>query len=163
MLDCLRSCVTLCNLALINFWRLDIDECVKGDHNCSKHARCKNSYGGYSCECLIGFEGDGETCTRTLDFDIPLPNTSLWSEILISICISQIMLSLFSVSEKVIIGTSVAAGLLLVGICLILIITGSVKVIGRRLKKSAQVATTKHQRLIQNLIIIWLISLLWLQ
>ena len=46
-------------------WHLDIDECVKGDHNCSEYAKCKNLYGGYSCECLIEFEGDGETCTRT--------------------------------------------------------------------------------------------------
>ena len=52
----------------------------------------------------------------------------------------------FSVSEKVIIGTSIAAGLLLVGICIILIITGSVKVIGKRLKKSTRVTRASHQK-----------------
>ena len=60
--------------------------------------------------------------------------------------LSLIIYILYSVSEKVIIGTSVAAGLLLVGICLILIITGSVKVIGRRLKKSTGVTRASHQK-----------------
>ena len=32
------------------------------------YARCKNSLEGYSCECLTGFEGDGETCTCALDY-----------------------------------------------------------------------------------------------
>ena len=45
---------------------LDINECSEGSHNCSNHAKCKNYYGGYSCECLTGFEGDGENCTRML-------------------------------------------------------------------------------------------------
>jgi hypothetical protein len=50
---------------VVNF--LDIDECSEGSHNCSKYAKCKNSHGGYSCECHTGYEGDGETCTRMLD------------------------------------------------------------------------------------------------
>ena len=40
----------------------DVNECLEGKHHCSKYARCKNVEGGYSCECLTGFEGDGETC-----------------------------------------------------------------------------------------------------
>ena len=52
----------------------------------------------------------------------------------------------FSVSEKVIVGTSVTAGLLLVGVCLILIITGSIKIIGRRSKKFTRVTKASHQK-----------------
>jgi hypothetical protein len=51
-----------------------------------------------------------------------------------------------SVSKKVIIGASVTAGLILVGIFLIVIITGSVKIIARRLKKFVRVIRARHQK-----------------
>ena len=43
---------------------IDIDECLENTHNCSMNARCENVQGTYYCRCLVGFEGDGETCTR---------------------------------------------------------------------------------------------------
>ena len=56
---------------------VDINECLEGMHNCSRHARCTNlPDGGYNCECIVGFEGNGEICTCMLDlngliFNIP--------------------------------------------------------------------------------------------
>ena len=43
----------------IVYVHVDIDECLEGKHNCSKYAKCENSYGGYNCKCLVGFDGDG--------------------------------------------------------------------------------------------------------
>ncbi len=51
-----------------------------------------------------------------------------------------------SVSKKVIIGASVTAGLLLLGIFLIVIITISVKIVGRRLKKFVRGNRARHQK-----------------
>ena len=68
---------------LFELYYVDIDECVKGEHNCSKYARCKSSYGGYSCECLKGFEGDGETCTCTLAHGFQHPNVIIQNGIYI--------------------------------------------------------------------------------
>ena len=52
----------------------------------------------------------------------------------------------FHAVSEVIVGTSVAAGLLLVGVCLVLIITGSIKIIGRRSKKFTRVTKASHQK-----------------
>ena len=41
----------------------DINECDEETHNCPNFARCVNVPGDYDCECRIGFEGDGFTCT----------------------------------------------------------------------------------------------------
>ena len=49
-----------------------------------------------------------------------------------------------TVSKEVIIGTSVTAGLLLAGLFLLLIITGSIK-IGKRLRTFVQLKSTQHQ------------------
>ena len=43
----------------------DINECEEGTHNCSNFARCVDMPLGYGCECRIGYEGDGVTCTGT--------------------------------------------------------------------------------------------------
>ncbi|XP_078701950.1 uncharacterized protein LOC144927955 [Branchiostoma floridae x Branchiostoma belcheri] len=43
---------------------LDIDECAKGLHKCSRKAICENTGDGYECECAIGYEGDGYTCEK---------------------------------------------------------------------------------------------------
>ena len=51
----------------------------------------------------------------------------------------------FSVSKKIIIGTSITAGLLIAGILFVLIVTGSVKV-GRHLKKFVRVTQPRYIR-----------------
>ncbi|XP_064596717.1 lipoyl amidotransferase LIPT1, mitochondrial-like [Liolophura sinensis] len=40
---------------------LNIDEC-RGRHHCHTQARCVNTDGSYTCECLEGYEGDGQNC-----------------------------------------------------------------------------------------------------
>ena len=49
----------------------------------------------------------------------------------------------FSVSKKIIMGTSITAGLLIAGILFVLIITGSVK-LGRHLKKFVRVTQPRY-------------------
>ena len=39
----------------------DIDECLKGTHNCGADANCLNAPGSFSCRCPMGFNGDGVT------------------------------------------------------------------------------------------------------
>jgi len=41
----------------------DIDECILSTNSCSPDALCTNTWGGYSCTCNAGYEGDGQTCT----------------------------------------------------------------------------------------------------
>jgi hypothetical protein len=45
-----------------SFRTLDVNECDR-NHGCHSNARCVNKPGGYKCECLPGFKGDGEDCT----------------------------------------------------------------------------------------------------
>ena len=37
---------------------LDINECI-----CGENAECVNTEGNYSCQCDLGFTGDGYNCT----------------------------------------------------------------------------------------------------
>ncbi|KAF4524544.1 hypothetical protein B566_EDAN002818 [Ephemera danica] len=39
-----------------------VDYCAKG-HNCHANATCLNLQTTYSCRCIVGFQGDGHTCT----------------------------------------------------------------------------------------------------
>ena len=39
----------------------DINECYI-DSPCHANATCNNTKGSYTCECSIGFTGDGFTC-----------------------------------------------------------------------------------------------------
>ena len=48
----------------------DVDECMDGTHLCDVNSNCKNmdpeelsSADPYTCECLIGYSGDGFICT----------------------------------------------------------------------------------------------------
>ena len=42
---------------------IDIDECTKGPQNCDRNADCNDIDGSYTCACMIGWTGDGFTCT----------------------------------------------------------------------------------------------------
>lgn len=43
----------------------DVDECKKGSNRCDANALCMNTNGGYTCECKVGFQGDGFHCVGT--------------------------------------------------------------------------------------------------
>ncbi|XP_078575446.1 sushi, von Willebrand factor type A, EGF and pentraxin domain-containing protein 1-like isoform X3 [Branchiostoma floridae x Branchiostoma japonicum] len=55
---------------------LDVDECAAADlHTCSVHADCTNTPGDYTCQCRVGFTGDGRTCNVVIcDPPSELPN-----------------------------------------------------------------------------------------
>ena len=40
----------------------DIDECELGTHLCHSNANCSNTDGGYNCNCISGFSGNGTDC-----------------------------------------------------------------------------------------------------
>lgn len=46
---------------------IDVNECLirgPGGHNCSLNATCENTpVGSFTCQCLLGFTGDGTNCT----------------------------------------------------------------------------------------------------
>lgn len=44
---------------------IDIDECVNGTSDCNQNAICRNTNGGYVCECKMGYVGNGKTCEGT--------------------------------------------------------------------------------------------------
>eukprot|EP00026_Physarum_polycephalum_P000794 Phypoly_transcript_00795.p1 GENE.Phypoly_transcript_00795~~Phypoly_transcript_00795.p1 ORF type:complete len:1302 (-),score=134.46 Phypoly_transcript_00795:84-3989(-) len=63
------------------FCFIDFDECASpADNNCSSHAMCTNEIGNYTCECNIGFLGNGYQCE---DIDECAPgfqnNCSKWA------------------------------------------------------------------------------------
>lgn len=41
---------------------VDIDECSDGSHICDPNAECINTAGGYNCQCLPDFTGNGHEC-----------------------------------------------------------------------------------------------------
>lgn len=48
---------------MIVYTNVDIDECSNATlNNCDIYATCNNTIGNFSCECLVGFEGDGIHC-----------------------------------------------------------------------------------------------------
>lgn len=38
----------------------DIDECAEGTHTCGPYATCFNLFGSFGCQCIEGFEKDGD-------------------------------------------------------------------------------------------------------
>ena len=40
----------------------DDDECLAGTHQCDETANCTNTNGSYTCECDIGYTGNGYIC-----------------------------------------------------------------------------------------------------
>ena len=65
-----KNDVLLCTLWMYdnNVLILDIDECSEKKDNCSdpSRANCTNIPGGFNCEYLPGYKGDGFHCERTL-------------------------------------------------------------------------------------------------
>lgn len=49
-------------LSKSNEFCLDVNECQDGSNECHLNATCYNSVGNYSCECDIGFSGNGFHC-----------------------------------------------------------------------------------------------------
>jgi len=52
------SAVATCQWCVLD----NIDECAVDNGNCSENGTCINFSGGYNCECLDGFLGDGINC-----------------------------------------------------------------------------------------------------
>ena len=54
------------------FLSIDINECSsEGDNNCHDNAICTNTYGNYTCQCQIGYTGNGITCNgKQLNYSI---------------------------------------------------------------------------------------------
>ena len=44
---------------------LDIKECDLGTDGCHDNATCTDGNGSYTCECNIGYTGDGFSCNGT--------------------------------------------------------------------------------------------------
>ena len=43
----------------------DINECTESTHDCDQNAACLNEpIGSYTCQCTVGFIGDGKNCTE---------------------------------------------------------------------------------------------------
>ncbi|XP_066552996.1 EGF-containing fibulin-like extracellular matrix protein 1 isoform X2 [Amia ocellicauda] len=40
----------------------DVDECSMGTHSCTPEQMCYNTRGSYACQCLPGFQRNGEQC-----------------------------------------------------------------------------------------------------
>ena len=53
----------------------DIDECLL-DHGCDQNSTCVNSKGSFSCECNLGYIGDGTTCVEGICSDEACPTNA---------------------------------------------------------------------------------------
>ena len=62
-------------------WHSDINECKVLMEKCAKNAECLNSEGSYSCQCKLGFIGDGYSyCTGNELFLSKFPATRYCGE-----------------------------------------------------------------------------------
>ena len=68
LLYLLSSSSSSCSLSstprvtVIIFFLPDVNECSLRTDRCSKLANCVNTWGGYQCNCVVGFTGDGFDC-----------------------------------------------------------------------------------------------------
>ena len=54
---------------MFNYLLSDIDECAEEDDNCHSNAICTNLPGNFSCDCQLGYMGDGiESCIGTYKY-----------------------------------------------------------------------------------------------
>jgi len=44
---------------------MPVDECAQGTDNCDANATCTDTADGFTCDCNMGYTGDGVTCTDT--------------------------------------------------------------------------------------------------
>lgn len=61
---------------------VDINECVKGTHNCHVNADCSNTEGSFNCTCKTNYSGTGINCTpdtRTNQVCSGLPENAQWN------------------------------------------------------------------------------------
>jgi hypothetical protein len=61
---------------------VDINECVKGTHNCHVNADCANTEGSFTCTCKTNYSGNGVTCTpdtRSNQACSGLPENAQWN------------------------------------------------------------------------------------
>ncbi|BFZ10669.1 hypothetical protein BsWGS_13708 [Bradybaena similaris] len=49
------------------YCNISYNSCGYMNGNCSEHARCNETTGGVTCQCSLGYQGDGHTCTRVCD------------------------------------------------------------------------------------------------
>ena len=49
-------------LMLVSPFYSDVDECKDGRHRCDQNAKCTDNVGSYTCECHVGYNGDGNMC-----------------------------------------------------------------------------------------------------
>ena len=47
---------------MIQYFCLDLDECVLETDNCHDNATCNNKNGTFHCVCDTGFNGNGVNC-----------------------------------------------------------------------------------------------------
>jgi hypothetical protein len=47
------------------YFILDKDECNYTNHGCDANARCNNTMGSHTCNCNVGFNGNGTHCEGT--------------------------------------------------------------------------------------------------
>ena len=57
--------IILLYCVLYNNSSADNDECLNGTDNCDPNAHCNNTFGGFTCQCLVGFDGNGADCMGT--------------------------------------------------------------------------------------------------
>ena len=51
-------------MSVIHLHRIfaDIDECMTEVHSCDINGLCNNTDGGFRCDCLSGYQGNGFIC-----------------------------------------------------------------------------------------------------
>lgn len=61
---CVKECSNGYELSLKERHCVDIDECLRSNLTCNRRATCRNTLGGYECQCEEGFDGNGNNCYR---------------------------------------------------------------------------------------------------
>ena len=78
---------------------LDIDECKTSLHNCHPNSWCNNTVGSFSCNCNIGYFGNGINCTGRYLGIVFQNQMQVWLLQSMHICnISSVSLVLSSIS-----------------------------------------------------------------